>query len=120
MAPDGLGPLMDRAVAAAARRSLTETLTFATPLIAAGLGVALTFRVGMFNIGGRGQILIAAACAGWISWSFELPAVVHILLATAAAIVGGALWAGIAGLLKARTGAHEVIVTIMQIGRAHV
>jgi simple sugar transport system permease protein len=94
-------------------KPLSDTLTFATPLIAAGLGVALTFRVGMFNIGGRGQILIAAACAGWISWSFELPAVVHILLATVAAIVGGALWAGIAGLLKARTGAHEVIVTIM-------
>jgi len=94
-------------------KPLADTLTFATPLIAAGLGVALTFRVGMFNIGGRGQILIAAAAAGWVSWSFELPAPVHILLATAAAIVGGALWAGIAGLLKARTGAHEVIVTIM-------
>ncbi len=94
-------------------KSLTETLTFATPLIAAGLGVALTFRVGMFNIGGRGQILIAAAAAGWVSWSFELPAPLHILLATVAALVGGALWAGIAGLLKARTGAHEVIVTIM-------
>ncbi len=94
-------------------KPLSDTLTFATPLIAAGLGVALTFRVGMFNIGGRGQILIAAACAGWVSWSFELPAPVHVLLATVAAIVGGALWAGIAGVLKARTGAHEVIVTIM-------
>lgn len=94
-------------------KSLTETLTFATPLIAAGLGVALTFRVGMFNIGGRGQIILAAAAAGWVSWSFELPAPVHILLATVAAIIGGALWAGLAGLLKARTGAHEVIVTIM-------
>lgn len=94
-------------------KPLSDTLTFATPLIAAGLGVALTFRVGLFNIGGRGQILIAAACAGWVSWSFELPAPVHILLATVAAIVGGALWAGIAGVLKARTGAHEVIVTIM-------
>lgn len=94
-------------------KSLTETFTFATPLIAAGLGIALTFRVGIFNIGGRGQMLIAAAAAGWVSWSFELPAPLHILLATAAALVGGALWAGIAGVLKARTGAHEVIVTIM-------
>jgi len=94
-------------------KPLTETLTFATPLIAAGLGVALAFRVGMFNIGGRGQILIAAAAAGWVSWSFELPAPLHILLATAAAFAGGAIWAGIAGLLKSRTGAHEVIVTIM-------
>lgn len=94
-------------------KPLTETLTFATPLITAGLGVALTFRVGMFNIGGRGQILIAAAAAGWVSWSFDLHPVIHILLATVAGIVGGAIWAGIAGVLKARTGAHEVIVTIM-------
>lgn len=94
-------------------KPLTETLTFATPLITAGLGVALTFRVGMFNIGGRGQILIAAAAAGWVSWSFELPAVLHIVIATAAGFIGGAIWAGIAGVLKARTGAHEVIVTIM-------
>ncbi len=94
-------------------KPLTETLTFATPLIAAGLGVALTFRVGMFNIGGRGQILIAAAAAGWVSWSFELPPFLHILFATLAALIGGAVWAGIAGVLKARTGAHEVILTIM-------
>jgi ABC-type uncharacterized transport system permease subunit len=70
---------------AAGIKPFTETLAFATPLIAAGLGVALAFRVGLFNIGGRGQMLIA----------------------------GGALWGGIVGLLKARTGAHEVIVTIM-------
>jgi simple sugar transport system permease protein len=94
-------------------KPLTETLTFATPLITAGLGVALTFRVGMFNIGGRGQILVAAACAGWVSWSMQLPAPLHIVLATVAGFVGGAIWAGIAGVLKARTGAHEVIVTIM-------
>lgn len=94
-------------------KPLTETLTFATPLIAAGLGVALTFRVGLFNIGGRGQMLIAAACAGWVSWSFALPAPLHILLATLAGLVGGAIWAGLVGVLKARTGAHEVIVTIM-------
>ena len=94
-------------------RPLTETLTFATPLIAAGLGVALAFRVGLFNIGGRGQILIAAAAAGWVSWSFELPFPIHMLLAVIAAIAGGAIWGGIVGLLKARTGAHEVIVTIM-------
>ncbi|KQP57885.1 ABC transporter permease [Agreia sp. Leaf283] len=94
-------------------KPLTETLTFATPLIAAGLGVGLAFRVGLFNIGGRGQMLIAAACAGWVSWSFELPYGLHLILAVAAGIIGGALWGGIVGLLKARTGAHEVIVTIM-------
>lgn len=94
-------------------RPLMETLTFATPLIVAGLGVALAFRVGMFNIGGRGQMLVAAACAGWVGFSFQLPAGVHLILAIAAGVIGGAVWGGIAGVLKARTGAHEVIVTIM-------
>lgn len=94
-------------------KPLTETLTFATPLIAAGLGVALAFRVGLFNIGGRGQIIVAAAVAGWISWSFPMPFFVHMLVAVIGAIIGGAVWGGIVGFLKARTGAHEVIVTIM-------
>ncbi|MFD3448466.1 ABC transporter permease [Microbacteriaceae bacterium 4G12] len=94
-------------------RPLMETLTFATPLIAAGLGVALAFRVGLFNIGARGQMLIAAACAGWVGFGLQLPPVIHLLVAVAAGILGGALWGGIVGLLKARTGAHEVIVTIM-------
>jgi ABC-type uncharacterized transport system permease subunit len=94
-------------------KPITETLTFATPLIAAGLGVALAFRVGLFNIGGRGQIIIAAAVAGWISWSFPMPFFIHMLVCVIGAIVGGAIWGGIVGLLKARTGAHEVIVTIM-------
>ncbi|CAN5392473.1 ABC transporter permease [soil metagenome] len=94
-------------------KPLTETLTFATPLIAAGLGVALAFRVGLFNIGGRGQIIIAAAVAGWISWSFPMPFFIHMLVCVVGAIVGGAFWGGLVGFLKARTGAHEVIVTIM-------
>jgi ABC-type uncharacterized transport system permease subunit len=98
---------------ARAIRPLTETLTFATPLIAAGLGVALAFRIGMFNIGGRGQMLMAAAGAGWVAWSFDLPWGIHMIVALIAGIAAGALWAGIAGFLKARTGAHEVIVTIM-------
>ena len=98
---------------AAGIRPLTETLTFATPLIAAGLGVALAFRVGMFNIGGRGQLLIGAAAAAWVGFSFDLPPVLHLIVAVLAGIAGAALWAGIVGLLKARTGAHEVIVTIM-------
>ena len=94
-------------------RPLTETLTFATPLIAAGLGVALTFRIGMFNIGGRGQMLLASAGAGWIAFGFDLPWGIHMILALVVGMAAGALWAGIAGFLKARTGAHEVIVTIM-------
>lgn len=94
-------------------KPLTDTLAFATPLIAGGLGVALAFRVGLFNIGGRGQMLIAAACAGWVGFSFDLPWGVHVVVTLAAGILGGALWAGLVGLLKARTGAHEVILTIM-------
>lgn len=98
---------------AIAIRPLLETLTFATPLIAAGLGVALAFRVGLFNIGGRGQMLIAAAAAGYVGAYVPLPPVIHLVVALVAGLIGGALWGGIVGLLKARTGAHEVIVTIM-------
>ncbi|WP_458351968.1 ABC transporter permease [Pacificispira sp. HM-600] len=94
-------------------RPLTETLTFATPLIAAGLGVALAFRTGMFNIGGRGQMLMAAAAAGYVGFAIDLPFGIHMVVALLAGLAAGAVWAGIAGLLKARTGAHEVIVTIM-------
>lgn len=98
---------------AVAIRPLTQTLSVATPLIAAGLGVALAFRVGLFNIGGRGQILIAAAAAGWVGAYLELPIGIHLVVALVVGLIGGALWAGIVGLLKAKTGAHEVIVTIM-------
>ncbi|HEU4811381.1 MAG TPA: ABC transporter permease [Nocardioides sp.] len=94
-------------------RPLTETLKFAAPLIAAGLGVGLAFRAGLFNIGGRGQMLLAGAAAGWVGYQFELPWVLHLTLAIGAGMLAGALWAGLAGVLKARTGAHEVIVTIM-------
>nr|WP_225217082.1 ABC transporter permease [Arthrobacter pullicola] len=92
---------------------LTQTLTVATPLICAGLGVALAFRAGMFNIGAQGQIIIGATLAAWVGFSWHLPVGVHLLVVVLAGAVGGALWGGIAGLLKARTGAHEVIVTIM-------
>ena len=94
-------------------RPLTETLTYATPLIAAGLGVALGFRVGLFNIGGRGQMLIAAALGGWVAFALDLPGGIHMIAALVAGVLGGALWGGLVGLLKARTGAHEVITTIM-------
>jgi simple sugar transport system permease protein len=98
---------------AAGIRPLTETLKFATPLIAAGLGVGLAFRAGLFNIGGQGQMLMAAAAAGWVGTSMNLPWPLHMLVAIVAGVVAGGIWAGIAGILKARTGAHEVIVTIM-------
>jgi len=94
-------------------KPLTESLRFAGPLVAAGLGIALTFRAGLFNIGGRGQMLIGAGCAAWAATMLHLPPVIHLLVATLFGLLGAGLWAGIAGLLKARTGAHEVIVTIM-------
>ncbi|KAA0973497.1 ABC transporter permease [Paeniglutamicibacter gangotriensis] len=92
---------------------LTETLTIATPLVLAGLGVALAFRVGLFNIGGQGQIILGATLAGWVGFTLDLPVGIHLVVAVLAGIIGGALWGGIAGFLKARRGAHEVIVTIM-------
>ncbi len=94
-------------------RPLTETLTFATPLIVSGLGIALAFRVGMFNIGGRGQMLVAAGAAGYVGFAWPMPYGIHLIVAVIAGMLAGAIWGGIAGLLKARTGAHEVIVTIM-------
>jgi simple sugar transport system permease protein len=94
-------------------RPLTESLRFAGPLIAAGLGIALTFRAGMFNIGGTGQLLMGAIFAAWASFQLHLPYGLHLIVAILFGFLGAAFWAGIVGFLKARTGAHEVIVTIM-------
>lgn len=94
-------------------RPLTETLKFATPLIAAGLGVGLAFRAGLFNIGGQGQMLMAAAAGGYVATRMDMPFPLHLIAAVIAGMAAAAFWAGIAGFLKARTGAHEVITTIM-------
>ncbi|MCU6481741.1 simple sugar transport system permease protein [Arthrobacter silviterrae] len=90
-----------------------ETLTFATPLILSGLAVTLAFRAGLFNIGAQGQIILGAAFAGAVGFGMHLPPVIHLLAVILAGAIGGAIWGGIAGFLKAKTGAHEVIVTIM-------
>ncbi len=95
------------------RLGIFETLTFATPLILSGLAVTLAFRVGLFNIGAKGQIILGATFAGAVGFLIELPPGIHLLAVIVAGAVGGAVWGGIAGFLKARTGAHEVIVTIM-------
>ncbi|XAS77670.1 ABC transporter permease [Dermatophilaceae bacterium Sec6.4] len=92
---------------------ISETIVSATPLILAGLSVTLAFRAGLFNIGAQGQILVAAIFAGYVGFSWHLPVVLHVIVAIIAGVVGGAIWAGIAGVLKAKTGAHEVITTIM-------
>jgi ABC-type uncharacterized transport system permease subunit len=94
--------------------NLQLTLLYTTPLILTGLAVAFAFRCGMFNIGGQGQYLVGAIFAVWIGSSFEgLNPFLHIVLAVVVATLAGAMWAGIAGLLKATVGAHEVISTIM-------
>lgn len=95
-------------------RPISETLTAATPLILAGLAVAVPFKAGLFNIGGEGQVLMGGTVAGLVGFSLSgLPMLVHLPLALLAGIAGGAAYGAIPGLLKARTGAHEVITTIM-------
>ena len=94
--------------------AMSETLVAATPLILTGLAVTVPFRAGLFNIGGEGQVIVGGATAGLVGFGITgLPAVIHLPLALLAGIVGGALYGALPGLLKARTGAHEVISTIM-------
>jgi simple sugar transport system permease protein len=94
--------------------NLSQTLLQTTTLILTGLAVAFAFRCGMFNIGGQGQYFMGLFVANWIGISMAgLDPVAHVLLAVAGATAAGAIWAGIAGFLKATTGAHEVISTIM-------
>ena len=94
--------------------ALGRTLREMTTLVFAGLSVALAFRSGLFNIGGAGQITVGAIGAAYIGFSIEgLPLIVHLPLALVVGLVCGMIWGGIAGFLKARTGAHEVITTIM-------
>jgi ABC-type uncharacterized transport system permease subunit len=95
-------------------RGPSDTLVQSVPYIFAGLAVALGFRAGLFNIGAEGQIGIGWLVAVVVGYSFTgLPAFIHLPLAILVGAVAAGLWAGIAGLLKARTGAHEVITTIM-------
>jgi ABC-type uncharacterized transport system permease subunit len=91
-----------------------ESLVQTTPYIFAGLAVALGFRVGLFNIGVEGQIFMGAAAGCWAGYAITgLPAWIHIPVALFFGALGGALWAFVPGFLKAKTGAHEVITTIM-------
>jgi ABC-type uncharacterized transport system permease subunit len=92
---------------------IAESLTQATPLICGGLAVSLAFRTGLFNIGAQGQLILGAIFAAWVGFAWHLPPGLHLVIAIVAGLIGGAIWGGVVGLLKARTGAHEVIVTIM-------
>ncbi|MDJ1371348.1 ABC transporter permease [Gulosibacter molinativorax] len=96
-----------------------SSLQWATPLVAAGLGLGVAFRAGLFNIGGQGQMLVGALFASYVGASWNLPPVLHLIVAILAAVLGGAMWAAIVGFLKAQTGAHEVILTIMFNWIAH-
>ena len=94
--------------------AVLRTLQKATPLIFGGLAVAFAFKAGLFNIGGQGQLLVGAAFAAGVGFGLEgLPLVIHLPLALLVGAVAGAAWGAIAGVLKATSGAHEVIVTIM-------
>ena len=100
-------------------RALSETSVWATPYIFAGLAVALAFKGGLFNIGAEGQLALGAVASALIGYAlpewlgFNLPKIIHLPLAIIVGMAAGAIWAGIVGFLKAYTGGHEVINTIM-------
>lgn len=100
-------------------KALSETAVWATPYIFAGLAVAVAFKGGLFNIGAEGQLALGAVAAALVGYTlpealgFNLPPILHIVLAVGVGMLVGALWAAIPGALKAYTGGHEVINTIM-------
>ncbi|MFG3578516.1 ABC transporter permease [Micromonospora chersina] len=97
----------------AAMGPISETLTYTAPLVFTGLAVALAFRGGLFNIGAQGQATIGVILSAVVGFALPLPPGVHLIVALLAGALGGALWGFVPGILKARTGAHEVINTIM-------
>ena len=95
-------------------RGFSETLVAMTPYIFLGLGLAIGFKAGLFNIGVEGQFYIGAISSVWAGVAFAgLPAFIHLPIVILAGALGGGIWAAIPGILKARTGAHEVITTMM-------
>ncbi len=92
---------------------ISETLTYTAPLVFTGLAVALAFRGGLFNIGGQGQAIMGTTIAALAGFLLPLPIVLAVIVAVLAGAAGGAAWGYVPGILKARTGAHEVITTIM-------
>jgi simple sugar transport system permease protein len=94
-------------------RAISNTINSSTPLILCGVSVAIAFKAGLFNIGATGQMLAGGMTALWVGFAMDGPGYVQVPLAIIAGAVGGAIFGAIPGILKARTGAHEVITTIM-------
>ena len=94
-------------------RAISATINSATPLILCGVSVAVAFKAGLFNIGATGQMLAGGMTALWVGFAMDGPGFVQVPLAVLAGALGGAAYGAIPGILKARTGAHEVITTIM-------
>ena len=92
---------------------ISQTMSDATPLILTGLSVALAFRAGLFNIGAAGQWIGGAVVATYLGFAVSMPPGIHVIVCLIGGIAGGAVIGWLVGELKARTGAHEVIVTIM-------
>ncbi len=91
-----------------------ETLVTTTTLILTGLSIAFAFRCGLFNIGAEGQFIMGGVTSLWAGWAFGgLPPVLHVAVTLLAGAIGGGIWAGIIGWLKAKVGSHEVINSIM-------
>lgn len=106
--------LLDGALGSPER--VAATVARATPFLIGGLAVVLGFKAGLFNIGVEGQLLLGALTAAWVgtwSWLAGVPALAAVPFVLLAGVLGGMVWGGIPGVLKARTGAHEVITTIM-------
>lgn len=96
------------------QRGFSETLVATIPYVFLSLAIAVAFKTGLFNIGVEGQFTIGSVCAAWAGAAFSgLPTIIHLPLVLIIGALGGALWAAFPGFLKARTGAHEVISTMM-------
>ena len=92
---------------------LSETLTYATPLIIASIGVGIAFQTGIFNIGANGQAILGGVLGPAVGSLIHCPMIIHLPLLLVAGVAGGAVCGLVPGILKAYTGAHEVIVTLM-------
>lgn len=99
--------------AVGSRVALIDTALRSVPYVFSGLAVMLAFRGGLFNIGAEGQLTVGALAAAWAGFGLDLPMAIHLPVTLAAGCLAGGVWGGVVGLLKARTGAHEVITTIM-------